>query len=100
MGNTRGKHLNPDGYLPIGHLCGGLEVISERVARTDGKKNNKYGYICLCRFCLTQKWVSYASLSGRCAKSCGCMSKEWLRKANTKNEVLLNEDNFIEKWSR
>jgi hypothetical protein len=107
MRNTRGKHANKDGFLPLGHLCGGLEVTSGKKLRDDGKKNNRWGYDCLCRYCLRVKWVSYASLSGGCAKSCGCMTNTWLTESGCrgkgkvrKTNPLAGEQAFVDKWTR
>jgi hypothetical protein len=109
MGNARGKHLNKDGFLPIGHLCGGLEVASEKKKRTDGKKHNLWGYDCICRFCLTVKWYSYASLSGKCAKSCGCKTREWLSEHARRGRGMNRgracvptevEKEFVRKWTK
>jgi hypothetical protein len=106
MGNTRGKHSNKDGFLPIGYVCGGLKVVSERKKREDGKKHNLWGYDCLCRYCLNVKWVSYASLSRECARSCGCKTREWLSVSASKTGEggvfihLSAEEAFVRKWTR
>jgi hypothetical protein len=90
----------PKHDFPIGYKCGGLTVESEKVARTDGKPNNKWGYWCLCSYCGFRKWISYSTLCNNVVKSCGCYTRQLLSKnAVNASAALEAEKEFVRHYT-
>jgi len=86
--------------FPIGYQCGGLVVESEKVARTDGRIHNKWGYICRCTYCGCTKWISYSQLVNGSTKSCGCMTRQFLSNCSTNAVIAMEaEKDFVKKWT-